>query len=91
MDSNPFNLFITSPSRKILVSFTLNVIESNESEFWRNKCPTCETIGWNILKKIIFSATNCILANKVKNMNSLKRTLTESSHNSRKYTKFKSK
>ncbi|KAI6656126.1 hypothetical protein LOD99_1459 [Oopsacas minuta] len=67
MDYSLFNLFKTSPSREILVSLTLNVIERTETEFWRNKCPTCDTIGWNILKKIIFSATNYILANKVGN------------------------
>ena len=64
MDSNLFNLFISSPFQKMLVSLTLNV-KSNESEFWRNTCPTCDTIGWNILKKIIFSTTNCILSYKV--------------------------
>ena len=91
MDSSIFSLFIRSPSRKILVYLTLNSIERDETEFWRNKCLSCNTIGWNMLKKIIISATNCILANKIKNMNSSKRTLSDSSHNSRKYNKFKSK
>ena len=91
MDSTIFSSFLRSPSRKILVSLTLHIIERHETEFWRNKCPSCNTIGWNTLKKIILSATNCILANKIKNMNSLKRTLSDSLHNSRKYNKLKSK
>ena len=91
MDSSLFSLFLTGPSRQILVSLTLNLIERDETEFGRNKCPTCSSIGWNILRKIILSATNCMLANKVKNMNSLKRSLSDRSNISRKYKKLKSK
>ena len=34
-------------------------------------CPICEISKWNILEKIIFTAANCFLANKIKNYNSL--------------------
>ena len=69
-----FNKFISSTPRKILVSLSTIKIENTSSltEFWRSKCDNCLKVKWDILKKILCTISNCILANKVRNLNSLK-------------------
>ena len=62
--------FYSSPSRKVLVQLAESVIVENYSENWRNNCHSCNASGWNILRKILGICTNCILANKVRNINS---------------------
>ena len=62
--------FYSSPSRKVLFQLAESVIVENYSENWRNNCHSCNASGWNILRKILGICTNCILANKVRNINS---------------------
>ena len=82
-----FQELIEGPSRRILVNLTLRVLKDEESEYWRNKCPNCHTIGWDILNTLITTGANCFLSNKVKNLNALHRLEVE---NTRKLKKFKS-
>ena len=42
-----FQEIIEGPSRQIIVNLTLRVLEDEEGEYWRNKCPNCNTIGAN--------------------------------------------
>ena len=86
-DSNLFAQFLKAPSRRILVTLAMFIIESQEVEFWRNTCSFCDTSGWEYLKTIIRITASCILSNKIRNLNSLGVTHQE---DSRKHTKFKS-
>ena len=58
---------IAGPSRKIIIQLTIDLIEENQSESW---CTGCNALGWDVLRKLLTSTTNCILSNKVKNLNS---------------------
>ena len=63
---------LNAPSRKILVDFTLYYLENSEGfEFWRNSCASCRVCGWSILRWLVFVASNCLIANKIKNYNSI--------------------
>ena len=62
--------FYSSPSRKVLIHLAECVLVDRYSQHWRNGCDSCSTSGWNIIKKILTTCTNCILANKVRNINS---------------------
>ena len=42
-DSNLFAEFLKAPSRRILVTLAMLIIESQEVEFWRNTCSFCDT------------------------------------------------
>ena len=70
-DSNLFAQFLKAPSRRILVTLAMLIFESQEVEFWRNTCSFCDTSGWEYLKTIIRITANCILSDKVNNLNSL--------------------
>ena len=71
-DPTLFSQFISGTFRRILITLTLPKIESQEIEFWRNTCSTCDTSDWEYLQTIIRITANCILSNKVKNINTLK-------------------
>ena len=77
---------ITGPSRTILIQFALHFIAENESEDWREKCLVCKRLGWDVLQILLKSTTNCLLSNKVKNVNALIRSRGE---DKRKLNKFK--
>ena len=62
--------FYTSPSRKVLVHLAECVLVDGYSQHWRNDCGSCSISGWIIIRKILNTCTNCILANKVRNINS---------------------
>ncbi|KAI6655774.1 hypothetical protein LOD99_1916 [Oopsacas minuta] len=79
--------FCSSPSRKVLIQLTENMLVDNFSPHWRDNCKGCGTSGWTILRKILSVCTNCILANKVRNVNS---EITSSKNDSRKLKKFRS-
>ena len=66
-----WKLFSTGPSREILVQLSLTLIELDSNEEWRRSCQNCSTFGWDILSKLITVNSNCIIANKVKNVNSV--------------------
>ena len=78
--------FYSSPSRKVLVQLAESVIVENYSENWRKNCHSCNASGWNILRKILGICTNCILANKVRNINSQ---IASGKKDTRKIKKFK--
>ena len=82
-------LFYSSPSRKLLIQLTERVLVNEYSEHWRCNCSNCNTLGWTILRKILGVCTNCILANKIRNVNSQISSTKKDS--STKYKKFKSK
>lgn len=63
-------MLVEGPSRKILVDLSTNHILETECNFWSNVCSSCGIGGRDILRKIIFVAVNCFLANKVENYNS---------------------
>ena len=79
-------MFSTGPSREILVQLSLTLIELDSNEEWRINCQKCSTFGLDILSKLITVTSNCIIANKVKNVNSV---LLSRSENCRKLKKFK--
>ena len=62
---------ISGPSRKILVQLVVQLIDENESEAWRDRCLECDKLGWDVLRKLLSSIINCLISNKVKNMNTL--------------------
>ena len=71
-NSELMSLFLGGPSRKILVDLTLNYLEdSNECDSWKYTCPSCNVCGLSIVRRLIFVASNCLIANKVKNYNSI--------------------
>ena len=69
-----FNKFISSSPRRILVSLCIRKIEDTSflTEFRRTECDGSHRVRWDILKKMLLTVANCILANKVRNLNSLK-------------------
>ena len=66
------NLLVDGPSREILVELTMIYIEDDtDINLWKSNCITCDVSRWNILRKLVFTTTNCLLANKIKNHNSI--------------------
>ena len=63
--------FVTGPSRKILIHLTITVLENEQADIWRDMYNSCGTLMWDILAKLLTSTSNCILSNKIKNMNAL--------------------
>ena len=63
--------FITGPSKSILARLATTVIENKQAEPWRGVCCTCGMLLWSTLNKLLTSTSNCILSNKIKNLNSL--------------------
>ena len=56
-------------SRKILVEVTLIFLEETDA-IAKSRCITCGVYILTILKNLIFTYTNCLQANKVKDYNS---------------------
>ena len=66
------NLLVDGPSREILVELTMIYIEDDTNiNLWKSNCTTCDVSRWDILRKLVFTTTNCFLANKIKNHNSI--------------------
>ena len=86
-DADLHNSFISGLSRNILVGITTSIIENDHGEQWRVVCSMCGTLRWDILAKLPLSTSNCIISNKIKNMNALK---TNQAGNARKLKKLKS-
>ena len=71
-DNNLLTLFVEGSSRNILVELTLVFMEEiGDIDVWRTICVNCNTSRLGILRKLVFTAANCIIANKIKNYNSL--------------------
>ncbi|KAI6654495.1 hypothetical protein LOD99_891 [Oopsacas minuta] len=72
IESQPsiFNSFITGPSRSILIQLTTSLIEDEQAEVWRVMCDECGTLMWDVLAKLLTATSNCLMSNKIKNMNS---------------------
>ena len=77
---------IAGPSRKILIQLAIDLIDENHCESWRERCTGCTALGWDVLRKLLTSPANCILSNKVKNINSQ---LTSRGREKRKLKKLK--
>ena len=66
------NLLVDDPSREILVELTNIYIEDDTNiNVWKSNCYTCDVSKWDILRKLVFTTTNCLLDNKIKNHNSI--------------------
>ena len=64
--------FVGGSSRDILVQLTLIFIgEICDDDIWRSNCVNCDTCRWKVVRKLVFTVENCIIANKIKNYNSL--------------------
>ena len=63
--------FVTGPSRKIRIHLTITVLENEQADIWRDMCNSCGTLMSDILAKLLTSTSNCILSNKIKNLNAL--------------------
>ena len=71
-DNEMMALLVEGPSRNILVDLSMNsILDADVCDSWVNVCPFCVVNGCYILRKILFVASNCFLANKVKNYNSM--------------------
>ena len=62
-------IFMQGSSRKILVEVTLIFLEETDA-IAKSSCISCGVSILTILKNLIFTCANCLLANKVKNYNS---------------------
>ena len=65
---NLMAIFVQGSSRRILVQLTLIFLEETE-EFGQSSCISCGVSIYVILKSLIFTSANCLLANKVRNYN----------------------
>ena len=79
--------FANGSPRKTLVDLSIKWLEDAQFEHWRNQCHNCKLFGWDYLKKIITITSNCIIANKVKNFNSIIVSQTREKQNFRKLKK----
>ena len=87
--SELMSVFLKGPSRKIIVDLTHNYLENTEGfEIWRNSCASCRVCGWSIVRRLVFVASNCLIANKVKDYNSI---VVSKGIEKRKLKKFNSK
>ena len=64
------NLFIRSDAKSILVKLANDKIEYEGCEDWALECTDCSTDGGDMLRCILMTASNCLLNNKAKNINS---------------------
>ena len=79
---------VEGPARKILVDLALSSIVDNlDCSVWSNTCPSCNVFGVSILRRLLFVAGNCLLANQVKNYNSV---VVNKANEKRKLKKFNS-
>ena len=59
--------FVEGSSRDILVQLTLVFIgEICDDDIWRSNCINCNTCRWKVVRKLVFTVANCIIANKQK-------------------------
>ena len=63
--------FASGSPRKILLELSIISVEDSQCEHWRNKCSNCNLFRRDYLKRILTITSNCIIANKVKNFNSM--------------------
>ena len=71
-DSELMKMFVKGPCRKVLVDLSMNVIlEAGGCQLWSEQCVSCSVNGFHVLQKILIVTGNCLLANKVKNYNSM--------------------
>ena len=82
--------FLISNSRSILIQQSILTIESEDSDDWTYECTDCFTEGKSILYHVLKTASNCILNNKAKNINSFT-THCQSKEPGRKILKLSSK
>ena len=63
---------LRGPSRKIIVELSMNfILDGGDCQLWREQCSSCSERGYHTLHKLLFVAGNCLIANKVKNFNSV--------------------
>ena len=64
-------LLVDGPSRRLILELTLIYMENDDDiDIWKSNCIYFDVYRWSILSKLIFTAANCFLANKIKNYNS---------------------
>ena len=56
--------------KNILIQLSVRILEDDSSEPWRNRCLICNTDGCEIVRKLVFVASNCLISNLVRNYNS---------------------
>ena len=67
-DRQLMTLLVDGPARNILVELAIIYTEDScDSDVWISSCPQCKILKHNILRKLVFVAANCFIANKVKN------------------------
>ena len=44
---------------------TLYIEDDANINVWKSNCTTCDVSRWDILRKLVFTTTNCFLANKI--------------------------
>ena len=63
-DDNLLTKFVEGSSRDILVKLTLIFIEQIcDDDIWRSNCVNCDTCRWKVVRKLVFTVANCIIAN----------------------------
>ena len=83
-----WSLFVSFKPRKTLIEISIRFLENDSSEYWRNRCLICNTEGWDIARKLLLVASNCLISNMVKNYNSF---VASRGEDSRKLKKLKIK
>ena len=69
-DSQLMALFVDGTARNILVELAMIYIENScDSDVWISSCPKCNILKQTILRKLVFVAANCFVANKINNYN----------------------
>ena len=63
-----WSLFVNFKPKKTLIEISILFLENDSSEHWRNRCLVCNTEGWDIARKLLLVASNCLISNMVKIM-----------------------
>ena len=69
-DVDIWTQFVNGKSREILIELSIRTVEDTSSETCRNRCLLCDSDGWEVLRKLVSVASNCLISNLVKNFNS---------------------
>ena len=65
-------MFVNGQSRNDLIELVITFGENDGYiEAWNYNCCSCNASQWSIIRRFIYVAANCILANKVGNFNPL--------------------
>ena len=62
--------FVAGTSKTILIQLSISRIQFESFDFWRFELPSCRKTFFSYLSKILSAASNCLLKNKGRNLDS---------------------